>query len=55
MTPREIRHVRLAEKFMPRLWDFAYPSHRRGYRAARRIALVAWAYAFKVRVRLWDV
>jgi len=55
MTPREIRAVRLAKGFMPRLWDFAYPLRGRGYGRARRIALRAWAVAFELRVRLLDV
>lgn len=55
MTPRQIRTVRAAERFMPRLWDFAYPLHGRPYRRARLLAFKAWAYAFKVRVALLDV
>lgn len=55
MSPRQIRAVRLAHRFMPRLWDFAYPSNGRGYHRARRIAFRAWAYAFHLRVVLSDV
>lgn len=55
MTPRQIRAGRAAERFMPRLWDFAYPLEGRSYRRARLIAFKAWAYAFKVRVRLSDI
>jgi hypothetical protein len=55
MTPREIRAVREAKRFMPGLWAFAYPLEGRGYKSARRIALRAWAYAFRLRVKLLDV
>lgn len=55
MTPRQIRGVRVAERFMPGLWAFAYPLKGRPYRRARLLAFKAWAYAFKVRVALWDV
>lgn len=55
MTPRQIRHVRAAERFMPRLWCFAYPMNGRGFGRARRIALKAWCFAFSVRVRLADL
>jgi hypothetical protein len=55
MTPRQIRAVRAAERFMPRLWDFAYPMEGRRYKQARRIALRAWAFAFRVRIQLLDV
>jgi hypothetical protein len=40
---------------MPRLWSFAYPTSGRRYTRARRAALRAWAFAFRVRVRLLDV
>jgi hypothetical protein len=55
VTPRQIRAVRAAGRFMPRLWAFAYPMQGRGYERARRVALRAWAYAFRLRVRLVDV
>ena len=55
MTPRQIRAVRLAERFMPRLFSFACPIEGRSYKAARRIALRAWVEAFRLRVRLLDV
>lgn len=55
MTPRQIRAGRAAQRFMPRLWAFAYPMSGRGYTMARRAALRAWAFAFRVRVRLLDV
>jgi hypothetical protein len=55
MTPRQIRHLRAAERFMPRLWCFAYPMDGRGFVRARRIALKAWCFAFTVRVRLVDL
>ena len=55
MTPRQIRGVRVAERFMPRLWDFAYPACGRRYARARRVALKAWVFCFTVRVRLLDV
>lgn len=55
MTPRQIRTVRAGQRFMPRLWAFAYPMSGRGYRVARRAALRAWVFAFRVRVRLLDV
>lgn len=54
MTPREIRAVRAARQFMPRLWAFAYPYDGRGYERSRRLALRAWAYAFRLKVRLSD-
>jgi hypothetical protein len=40
---------------MPKLWDFAYPLDGRGFARARRIALRAWCFAFKVRCQLADV
>lgn len=55
MTPRQIRGIRVAERFMPRLWSFAYPIEGRSYKSARRIALRAWACAFRLRVTLLDV
>jgi hypothetical protein len=55
MTPRQIRHLRAAERFMPRLWCFACPFHGRGFVRARRIAFKAWCFAFTVRVRLVDL
>lgn len=55
MTPRHIRAVRVAERFMPRLWAFAYPMEGRRYTRARRAALRLWVYAFRVRVQLLDV
>lgn len=55
MTARESRAVRVAKRFMPRLWHFAYPAHGRGYERSRRIALRAWAFAFRLRVKLGDV
>ena len=55
MTPRQIRAVRAGERFMPRLWAFAYPTSGRRYGVARRAALRAWVFAFRVRVRLLDV
>lgn len=55
MTPRQIRAVRVAGRFMPKLWAFAYPVERRGYARARRMALRAWCFAFHVRVQLLDV
>lgn len=55
MSPRQIRAVRVAKGFMPKLWDFAYPTQGRGYRTGRRVALAAWIYAFKLRVKLLDV
>lgn len=54
MTPRQIRAVRVAQRFMPRLWAFAYPLEGRGYARSRRVALRLWAYAFRLRVRLSD-
>lgn len=55
MNPRQIRAVRAGERFMPRLWSFAYPMTGRRYTMARRAALRAWVFAFRVRVRLLDV
>lgn len=55
MTPRQIRAVRVAERFMPRLWDFAYPFSGRGFKRSRRLAFKAWALAFRLRVQLLDV
>ena len=55
MTPRQIRAVRVGERFMPRLWDFAYPLSGRRYTRARRVALRVWGIAFRVRVALLDV
>ena len=55
MTPRQVRAGRLAKRFMPSLWHFAYPLQGRPYRRARLLAFRAWAYAFKVRVALLDV
>lgn len=55
MTPRQIRGCRVAERFMPRLWAFAYPLEGRGYSRSRRVALRLWAFAFRVRVQLLDV
>lgn len=55
MTPRHIRAVRLSERFMPKLWDFAYPVSGRQYTRARRVALRAWTFCFRLRVRLSDV
>ncbi len=55
MTPRQIRAVRVAERFMPRLWAFAYPVRGRQFKRARRVALRAWAFAFHIRVQLLDV
>lgn len=55
MTPRQIRAVRASERFMPRLWAFAYPIHGRPFKRARMAAFRAWAFAFRVRVQLLDV
>jgi len=55
MTPRQIRAARVAEKFMPKLWDFAYPMKGRRYTKARRAALRLWGFCFRVRVYLADV
>jgi hypothetical protein len=55
MTPRQVRAVRVAERFMPSLWAFAYPMSGRGFDRSRRVALRAWAFAFHLRVRLLDV
>lgn len=55
MTPRHIRAERVARRFMPTLWHFAYPLNGRPYRRARLLAFRAWVYAFKLRVALLDV
>ena len=55
MTPRQIRGVRVASRFLPGLWDFGYPSEGRGLRPLRLLALVVWCYAFKLRVRFLGV
>lgn len=55
MTPRQIRAIRVADRFMPRLFAFACPIEGRSYKSSRRIALRAWAFAFRLRVRLLDV
>ena len=55
MSPKQIRAVRAAHRFMPRLWAFAYPYNGRPYKMARRLAFRAWAYAFRLRVQLLDV
>lgn len=55
MTPRQIRAVREAERFMPKLWDFAYPVKGRRYTRARRAALRLWGFCFTVRVRLIEL
>lgn len=55
MTPRQIRHIREAERFMPRLWAFAYPMKGRSYRKLRTLAFRAWAFAFHCRVRSLDL
>jgi hypothetical protein len=55
MTPRQIRAVRVAERFMPRLWDFSYPCNGRGFKRSRRVAFRAWVLAFRLRVQLLDV
>lgn len=55
MTPRQIRATRVAERFMPSLWAFAYPMNRRPFKRARMVAFRAWCFAFKVRVQLLDV
>ena len=55
MTPRQIRTWRQAKRFMPRLWAFAYSVHGRGYVRARRAALKAWAFGFRLKVALSDV
>jgi hypothetical protein len=55
MSPRDALIHREAQRFMPRLWDFAYPFSGRPYRTARRLAFRAWAFAFKVRVATLDL
>ena len=55
MTPREIRRVREGRRFMPRLWEFAYPPSGRRFGRLRRAALRAWCAAFRVRVVLLDL
>lgn len=55
MTPRQIRGVRVAFRFLPGLWGFGYPSEERGLRSLRLLALVVWCYAFKLRVRFLGV
>lgn len=55
MTPRQIRFTRQAERFMPRLWDFAYPPGGRGYGVMRRIALRAYCRAVQVRWLLFEL
>ena len=55
MTPRQIRGVRVGERFMPGLFAFAYPFKGRPFGRARLLSLKAWVYAFKVRVALCDV
>ena len=55
MTPRQIRGLRVADRFMPRLLAFGCPFQGRGYKTARRIAFRAWCVAFRLRVQLLDV
>ena len=55
MTPRQIRGLRVAERFMPRLWSFGYPISGRGFKRSRRVAFRLWCEAFRLRVRLFDV
>jgi hypothetical protein len=54
MRPRDARIHREAQRFMPRLWSFAYPFHGRSFKRGRRLAFKAWAWAFHVRVRMLD-
>jgi hypothetical protein len=55
MTPRQIRHHRAADAFMPRLFAFAYPLHGRPFRWARLRAFVLWAKLFRLYVRTRDI
>ena len=55
MSPRDIRVVREAHRFMPKLWDFAYPIKGRRYTVARRAALRLWTFAFRMRVMSMDL
>lgn len=54
MTNEQIRRVRLAQHFMPKLWDFASPRRGLQWSRARRVAFKAWCFAFRVRVQLLD-
>lgn len=54
LSPRARRMAELGERFMPRLYAFAYPMSGRGFHRSRRVAFTLWAYAFRVRVLLLD-
>jgi len=43
-----------AAEFMPRLWKFVYPLDGRRFERSRRVALRAWAFAFRCHVQMHD-
>jgi hypothetical protein len=51
MSPRDIRADRLAAKFWPRLWAFAYPIGGRGWPALRLWAFRLWAEGLRWHLR----